>query len=337
MTTRPPAHRWLTRRTGAVCTAVLAAGTLLSAAGVAGAAPQPSVSQVQKKLAKLMAQNDQAVQQYDQTVQALASARQRLALVNRGASRTRAQFQAMRTQIAQLAAAAYENGTMTSAGALLTSSSPQTVISQASMLQHLSTTQATEVHQLVAAARALATAQRSAARTAAAVAVLRKQQLARKKAMAAAVAQQRSLLDSLTAQQVAAVTGTGSTTATYSGSTATQAGRAVAFAYNQLGKPYVYGATGPNGYDCSGLVQAAWAAAGVSIPRTTYAQWSALPHVPLSALQPGDLVFFNAEGHVAIYVGGNMIIDAPTTGQSVEKISLSSSWYSSTVDGAARP
>ncbi|MGE5134907.1 MAG: NlpC/P60 family protein [Gemmatimonadota bacterium] len=337
MTTRPPAHRWLTRRTGAVCTAVLAAGTLLTAAGVAGAAPQPTVSQVQKKLAKLMAQNDQAVQQYDQTVQALASARQRLALVNRGASRTRAQFQAMRTQIAQLAAAAYENGTMTSAGALLTSSSPQTVISQASMLEHLSTNQATEVRQLVAAARALTTAQRSAARTAAAVAALRKQQLARKKAMAAAVAQQRSLLDSLTAQQAAAVTGTGSTTATYSGSTATQAGKAVAFAYAQLGKPYVYGGTGPNGYDCSGLVQAAWAAAGVSIPRTTYAQWSGLPHVPMSALQPGDLVFFNAEGHVAIYVGSNMIIDAPTTGQSVEKISLSSSWYSSTVDGAARP
>ena len=339
MPTRPPAHRWLTRRAGAVCTAVLAAGTLLTAAGVAGAAPQPTVSQVRQKLAKLMSQQDQAIQQYDQTAQALASARQRLALVSRGLGRARTQFQATRTQIAQLAATAYENGTMTSVPVLLTSSNPQAVLSQAALISHLSTDQATQMRQLVASARSLTTAQQSAARTAYAVAALRRQQLARRKAVAAAVAQQKSLLSSLTVQQQAAVTvaAGGSTSGTYTGSTATQAGQAVAFAYNQLGKPYVYGATGPNSYDCSGLAQAAWAAAGVSIPRTTYEQWASLPHVPMSAIQPGDLVFFDAEGHVGIYVGGNMIIDAPQPGLSVEKVSLSDSWYASNLDGAARP
>ena len=338
MTTRLPAHRWLTRRAGAVGTAVLAAGTLLTA-GVATAAPQPTIGQVRHKLARLMSQQDQAIQQYDQAAQALASARQRLALVNRGVGRAQAQFRATRTQIAQLAAAAYENGTMTSVPVLLTSSNPQAVLSQAALISHLSTDQATQMRQLVASARSLTTAQQSAARTASAVAALRRQQLARRKAVAAAVAQQRSLLSSLTAQQQAAVTvaAGGSTTGTYTGSTATQAGRAVAFAYNQLGKPYVYGATGPNSYDCSGLVQAAWAAAGVSIPRTTYDQWAALPHVPLSALQPGDLVFFDAEGHVGIYDGGNIIIDAPQPGLSVEKVSLTDSWYAANLDGAARP
>ena len=81
--------------------------------------------------------------------------------------------------------------------------------------------------------------------------------------------------------------------------------------YAQLGCPYVYGGTGPchMGFDCSGLVQAAWAAAGVQIPRDTYWQWAALPHVPLSSLEPGDLLMYNGVGHVAMYVGGGYIIE----------------------------
>ena len=100
----------------------------------------------------------------------------------------------------------------------------------------------------------------------------------------------------------------------------------------------MFGGTGPcnSGFDCSGLVQAAWAYAGVSIPRDTYEQWAALPHIPLSQLQPGDLIYFNGESHVGMYVGGNMMIDAPTPGQNVEKVALSG-WYTATEDGAVRP
>ena len=89
--------------------------------------------------------------------------------------------------------------------------------------------------------------------------------------------------------------------------------------------------------DCSGLVQAAWAAAGVSIPRVTYDQWAALPHIATSALQPGDLLFYNGVGHVAMYIGGGMIIDAPSAGQPVRELSMNSAWYSTSFDGAARP
>ena len=111
---------------------------------------------------------------------------------------------------------------------------------------------------------------------------------------------------------------------------------AISFAEAQLGKPYQWGATGPGSYDCSGLAQAAWASAGVSIPRTTYAQWAALPHISTSALEPGDLLYFDGVGHVAIYVGGGDIIDAPQTGQDVQKIPLAG-WYKSELVGAARP
>jgi peptidoglycan DL-endopeptidase CwlO len=133
--------------------------------------------------------------------------------------------------------------------------------------------------------------------------------------------------------------GGGSTTAKYTGPTSTQAGQAVAFAFAQLGCPYVYGGTGPcsAGFDCSGLVQAAWAAAGVAIPRDSYSQWAALPHVSESALEPGDILFYNGMGHVALYVGGGMFIDAPTPGQVIRELPMSTAWYADSFDGAARP
>ena len=122
----------------------------------------------------------------------------------------------------------------------------------------------------------------------------------------------------------------------YTGPTRTQAEKAVAFAYAQLGKPYVWGASGPGSYDCSGLMMAAWAYAGVSIPRVSYDQMSALPAVSLSALQPGDILGFAGNSHVGLYVGHGMVIDAPHSGAVVEKVALAG-WYQSELDGAVQP
>ncbi|MEV6299742.1 NlpC/P60 family protein [Actinoplanes sp. NPDC051861] len=95
------------------------------------------------------------------------------------------------------------------------------------------------------------------------------------------------------------------------------AGQAVTFAFNQIGKPYGYGDAGPNSYDCSGLTSAAWAAAGKSLPHNAAAQYSATARISRGDLQPGDLVFYRSNGHVAIYVGGGKIIDAPSAGRDV--------------------
>ena len=81
----------------------------------------------------------------------------------------------------------------------------------------------------------------------------------------------------------------------------------------------------------------AWASAGITIPRDTYEQWAALPHISVSEIQPGDLLYYNGIGHVAMYVGGGMIIDAPITGLDVAKIPMSTSWYADNLDGAAVP
>jgi cell wall-associated NlpC family hydrolase len=112
------------------------------------------------------------------------------------------------------------------------------------------------------------------------------------------------------------------------------AGIAIDFAYAQLGKPYVYAASGPDAYDCSGLTMAAYAAAGISLPHYSGAQYSSLPHVSLDAMQPGDLVFWGPGGgsHVGLYIGDGLMIHSPHTGDVVKIAGV----YGTPV-GAARP
>ncbi|MEV5316352.1 NlpC/P60 family protein [Streptomyces sp. NPDC052687] len=116
----------------------------------------------------------------------------------------------------------------------------------------------------------------------------------------------------------------GETSVPAAGATYTaKAEKAIAFARAQIGKPYVWGATGPGSYDCSGLTQAAWKAAGVTLPRTTYDQVNAGTTVPLSAALPGDLVFFYDDvTHVGIYIGNGMMIHAPKPGTYVREESV---------------
>ena len=120
---------------------------------------------------------------------------------------------------------------------------------------------------------------------------------------------------------------------------------AVQAAVSQLGVPYVFGGEQPGvGFDCSGLVQWAWAQAGVSIPRTTETQWPSLTHVSLDALQPGDLLFYyNLDGdnqvdHVVMYTGSgpygtDTVIQAPFTGSTVSYSPI----FTEGLIGAARP
>jgi cell wall-associated NlpC family hydrolase len=136
-----------------------------------------------------------------------------------------------------------------------------------------------------------------------------------------------------------AATGTSTTTAAASGPAAT----AIAYARAQLGKPYEWGGTGPGAYDCSGLVWAAYQSAGVDIPRTSQAQWAALPHVPPAGVRPGDLVFFpgsdgtfTAPGHVALVIGGGQMIQAYAAGTPIEVSALNGDGAGGIV-GYARP
>jgi cell wall-associated NlpC family hydrolase len=331
-------------------TVLAAAGgvAVYSGAQGAGAAPAPTISQVQKEVNALQGKVDKIGQQYDAAGQQLAAAKGRLAQVAKQADRAQQQYDQASATLAALAVTQYENSGQTSIIGLLTSGDPSAVLGQASLLLQVEGTHNEEAQQFLTMANELTTIKQQRQRTADGVAQIEAQYAGQKASMTKLLDTQTSLLKSLTAQQqaeVAAQTVGGSTTSgtvqttriAYTGPTSSQAGQAVAFAYAQIGKPYVWGATGPSSYDCSGLVQASWASAGVSIPRTTYDQWASLPHIPLSDLQPGDLILYNGESHVAIYVGGGYIVDAPHTGAVVERILESTSWYAEGADGAVRP
>jgi cell wall-associated NlpC family hydrolase len=122
------------------------------------------------------------------------------------------------------------------------------------------------------------------------------------------------------------------TTPTYTGPASGRAQIAVQEAYRQLGKPYRWGAEGPDSFDCSGLSKWAWAKAGVYLPHYSRAQYNEGRHVSQSELQPGDLVFFgNPIHHLGIYVGGGNMIHAPQTGDVVKVSSAFRSDYAGAV------
>jgi peptidoglycan DL-endopeptidase CwlO len=309
------------------------------------AASTPTVAQVQARVDKLTSQFDQVSEQLDQVSQQLSAAQTRLVQVRAAVTHATARFTDAQEVVARIAAATFEDTGATSVAGVLTSGDPSAVLRQGAMLIELSGNQDAETEELLQDASQLNGVEQELQRTENGIALLKAQLADHKNSLGKLIANEKATLASLTVPEQQAVEGNSigangsSAPVTYTGPTATEADKAVEFAYDHLGCPYVYGGTGPCnlGYDCSGLVQAAWAFAGVAIPRDTYEQWAALPHISMSDIEPGDLIFFNGEGHVAIYVGDGYIIDAPQTGMDVEKILLKTPWYWDNLDGAARP
>jgi cell wall-associated NlpC family hydrolase len=199
-------------------------------------------------------------------------------------------------------------------------------------LQTLTTTQSAlktskaDVQRKLAAARDLLSKLTAEEKARLAAIEKKKQEAADRKA--AELAQQQAAAEKK-AQEAAAQQQTTTGTSGTSGSSTTdssytaKADKALAFARTQVGKPYVWGATGPGSYDCSGLTQAAWKAAGVDLPRTTWDQVNVGTTVPLADIKPGDLVFFYDDiSHVGLYVGNGMMIHAPKPGAYVREESI---------------
>jgi cell wall-associated NlpC family hydrolase len=335
-----------TRRAVVLGAAVLLAGGLAAAVTeVASAQPQPSIDQVRTTINTLTGEFNKANQQYDQVQEQLDTANERLKQVDKQLTRDKAQYEAARKLVVQIADSTYEESGSTSLAGLLTAGDPSQVLNQASIILQITGNRNLETEAFLAGATQVASAQQEQQRTQLGIKQLAGQRKSTKDHISSLLSKQNSILNSLTGAQLTAVQqgtvngGGGITHAVYAGPTGSQADSAVAFAFKQLGCPYSYGSAGPCGvgFDCSGLVSQAWAAAGITIPRTTYSQWAALPHVSESALQPGDLLFYNGIGHVAMYVGGGMIIDAPSAGQPVRELSMNTDWYAGSFDGAARP
>jgi len=326
----------------AVSFALVAVGALVMAGGGVAAAPQPTVAQAQAKLDKLNNQMQQLDQRYDQIKEQLSSASQQLTLANTAAARYENRFKSMRAEVAQIAAEAYETGGISTPEALLTSSDPQKILDQSSILLELSSDNSAEMAAFLTAARQLENAQASTRRVRDGILQLKNKLAAQKASLNKLISKQQSLVNQLSPADLAGTGPGGGAPTTGIGAPdplpdVTQGEKAVAFAFSKIGCPYVFGGTGPcaDGYDCSGLTQASWAAAGVAIPRTSEEQ-AGLPAVPEADLEPGDILEFIGDGHVGIYVGNNMLIDAPQTGENVQEVAFTG-WYQENFDGAVRP
>jgi hypothetical protein len=301
----------------------------------ASVSPAPTVHQAVHKLVRLTNREQILDQRYDLLTEQLTAAGKRLRSITHEEARDRARFAVERRKAVVIAAQAYEAG-LTSYAGLLLSPDPQQVLDKGSILLELSSGRTDVMHQLVQAARQLRNSERAERGARAAIRHMRDRLAVERRVLVKAVADQRALLANITPREQGPVIPGGGRGGSYHGPLRTRAQHAVAFAYRQLGKPYIWGGTGPRGFDCSGLVMKAWASAGVSIPRTSEEQWAGLTHVPFSRMRPGDLLVFNGAGHVGIYVGHGFLIDAPHTGAFVEKVALAG-WYISALDGVVRP
>lgn len=313
--------------------AVLAVGVTLTPS--ATAAPKHDLAAVRKKVDSLGETVSKVTEQYDQARIALTAAKKKVAALNKQADRQQAEAEKLRKSIAAMAASAYMGG-VSDLATLATAKSPQDVVDKATSLDQLSAQDRNKIEQYEHATRLLA-GERKAARSA----LSQQQRIAsslksKKATILKALGKQKALLDQLSAAgRNDNRASRGDRTPLNLPSASGRAGAAIAFAKAQLGKPYEWGADGPGSYDCSGLTMASWRQAGVSLPHSSQQQYSSLPHVPRSALQPGDLVFFGSPiHHVGIYVGNNQMIDAPNSGEVVRYDSID---HMGTYAGAGRP
>ncbi|HVI35213.1 MAG TPA: C40 family peptidase [Gaiellales bacterium] len=296
---------------------------------------------MQKQLGQLALKNTQLVEKYDHAQVQVQRREKAATAAARTAAKARADYRAAHTKFTLVIQAQYESGSFGAAGALLDSSSGTNYLDRLETL-NVASNQMAQVVKQVSTARTAATDAASAADAALAGAKQQRDAVAKqRKTVQAQIKKYQSLLATLNSAQRAAYQRASNPSVapsslmhlTKAGSAAAQ--RAVQFALAQVGKPYVFGAAGPGAFDCSGLTMAAWQAGGVSLPHSAADQYNYGHHVARSDLQPGDLIFFYQPiGHVTIYIGDGMMVSAPTEGQNVSVVPLSS--FNSDYVGATR-
>ncbi len=352
--------------------ALLLAATLAPTT-TAVADPALTVEEAKQQVDDLNTQAAAIDQDYAGVQEKIATGKKQLTQTQADVKAQQIKVAALKKSVGQVALAEFQNSSLDTTAQLFLRSDTQTFLNQMSTVQKVNENQNSALQKLQTEQGNLASLERSAAtdlvaqredeknlatlrsksdaKVAAAKAILAKL-TAEERARIAALEKARQQEAAAAAKEASAAADTTSTgdksgTSTKGTGTSSDSGTddapvsgsskgatALAFAKKQLGKPYSFGAAGPGAYDCSGLTSAAWAAAGVSISRTSQTQYNDGKAVSRDDLQPGDLVFFySGISHVALYVGNGTIIHAPHAGASVEYSKLSYMPYM----GARRP
>ncbi|MEV6928203.1 NlpC/P60 family protein [Dactylosporangium sp. NPDC051485] len=289
---------------------LVVAGLMLLAAPGAGHA-DPSADR-QRGLANAWQELEVVIERYNAVADDLRATDARLGQVTSRLGPLQAQVDAAQKETDEAAAALYRSGgAVGSTAALITARSPESWMDQLAMLDQIARRRSGGL-------RALQAAQDDLQKQKTELSVLRdrqrSQQLELGQRKSAIEAQLRRLGDRRVARVPSGALHDGFVPAF----TDDAAGRAVRFAYNQLGKVYQWGADGPNSFDCSGLTMAAWKAAGVALPHNAARQKQTVKPITRAELRPGDLVFYYKDvSHVGIYIGDGRVIEAPRAGERI--------------------
>ncbi|EGX61047.1 secreted protein [Streptomyces zinciresistens K42] len=313
----------------------MAAGAVSLLPTQSQAAPKPTVDEVRKQVEQLYEEAEAPTEEYNAVREEQKKLQGEVDSAQDRLARKQQEINELREKIGPLAAAQYRSGGIDPSVQLFLSGDPDDYLDRAEMLGRTSDRQAEALRAMQSMQREIAQERATAAQQLKALEETRAKAAEKKEEVQAKLTKARKLLNSMTAAQRArmeadqeredATAGVSDSASTYNGPASGRAKAALDFAYAQLGKPYEWGSTGPDSYDCSGLTGAAWRAAGVSLPRTVKQQYDAGRKVAKSDLQPGDIIYwYNDNQHNGMYVGNGKAIHAPRTGKNVEIAPLDS-------------
>ncbi|TXS50881.1 C40 family peptidase [Streptomyces sp. t39] len=314
-----------------VLTATAAAAVALSAQ-TAQADPKPSKSEVKEKVDKLYEEAEQATEKYNGAKEKQEKLNEEIDALQDRVARGQDELNTLRNSLGSVASAQYRSGGIDPSLQLFLSGDPDTYLDKASALDQLGAKQTDAIQDIQAKQRTLAQQRQEAQGKLKDLADTREELGKKKKEVQGKLAAAQKLLNSLTAAERAALAAD-DTRANRASSRADlgnsvpasqRAAAAFAAAQSKIGSPYVYGASGPSSFDCSGLTSWAYAQANVSIPRTSQAQANAGTRIySQSQLQQGDLVIFYGDlHHVGFYAGNGQVLHAPKPGANVRYESI---------------
>jgi cell wall-associated NlpC family hydrolase len=309
---------------------------MVAVAGIGtSAGASPSISQLESQINQSWNSLEPVVEQYNLVHEQLQDDQAKSVTLEQQVRPLQAQVDQALDQVGAMSASLYENGPDTSVGALLASGSAATLADQLTDLDQVARGRAAMVRD---ASDLLTkyTAQKQRLDSLIARETQQDKELAARKASIQAQVDSLQKLRQQTYGSSGAVGATIEPVACPYELIGGKGGIAAKTACDQVGKPYKWAAAGPDSFDCSGLTEFAWAAAGVKLGHYTKWQWSDTKPVSRNELQPGDLVFyFNDVHHMSIYVGGDWVVHAPTTGDVVRMTKLDNSGLP--IEGFRRP